>query len=48
MKKQIGVWIDEETKTRIEARLAYGDSMSEWVREAIEERLDQDTKKEAD
>jgi hypothetical protein len=39
-KKQIGVWVDEETKAQIEDRLGYGDSLSEWVREAIDDRLE--------
>jgi len=38
-KEYIGVRVDEETKDRIEEQLEYGDSLSGWVREAIDERL---------
>lgn len=37
---QIGVRIDEETRSVIEEELEYGDSLSEWVREAIELRIE--------
>lgn len=32
-------WIPTEWETRIEEELDYGDSISEWVREAIELKL---------
>lgn len=35
-KEMIGVRITEETKERIEDQLEYGDSVSGWVRDAIE------------
>lgn len=41
-KTQIGVWVDEGTKEEIESRLGYNDSLSEWVRVAIEERLERE------
>jgi Arc/MetJ-type ribon-helix-helix transcriptional regulator len=42
-KEMIGVRVTEETKGRIEEQLEYGDSMSEWVREAILLRLESKT-----
>lgn len=39
-KEMIGVRVTQETKERIEEQLEYGDSMSEWVREAILLRLE--------
>ncbi|WP_323192437.1 hypothetical protein [Halostella sp. PRR32] len=41
-KEYIGVRVDEEKKKRIEDQLEYGDSLSEWVREAIDQRLERD------
>jgi len=41
-KDLIGVRVDPETKDRIEAQLEYGDSLSGWVRQAIEERLERE------
>lgn len=38
-KDQIGVRVDPETKRLIESQLGYGDSISGWVRVAIEQRL---------
>ena len=37
--EQIAVRVDRETKAIIAEQLGYRDSMSEWVREAIEERI---------
>ena len=42
-RKDITVPMDEQLKNRVEARLAYGDSRSEWIREAIRQRLDKET-----
>jgi Arc/MetJ-type ribon-helix-helix transcriptional regulator len=41
-KEYIGVRVDKEKKERIESQLEYGDSLSEWVREAIDQRLERD------
>jgi len=32
--------LDEETVDEIESQLEYGDAKSEWIREAIRQRLD--------
>lgn len=37
---QIVVRVDAETKALIADQLEYGDSMSVWVREAIEQRIE--------
>lgn len=39
---QIGFRIDEETREIIEEELDYGDHISEWVRVAIEERIERE------
>ena len=41
-KDLIGVRVDPEIKQRIEDQLEYGDSISGWVRQAIEERLERE------
>ena len=40
--EQIAVRVDHETKEIIAKQLGYRDSMSEWVREAIEERIEKE------
>jgi len=42
-RKDITVPMDEQLKNRVEAQLVYGDSRSEWIREAIRQRLDKET-----
>jgi Arc/MetJ-type ribon-helix-helix transcriptional regulator len=41
--EQIGVKVEPEMKEAIEDQLEYGDTMSEWVREAIRQRLEQES-----
>lgn len=41
-KELIGVRVDPEVKERIEGQLEYGDSISGWVRTAIEQRLERE------
>ena len=48
MADRITISLSEDLVEEINGKLEYGDSRSEWVREAIEERLDHDAKKEAD
>ena len=48
MVDRVTISLSEDLVEEINGKLEYGDSRSEWVREAIEERLDQDMKKEAD
>ena len=38
-KRQESVWLEAETIATIEARLNYDDSKSEWIREAVRQRL---------
>lgn len=38
-KRQESVWLEAETVAAIETRLNYDDSKSEWIREAVRQRL---------
>jgi tetrahydromethanopterin S-methyltransferase subunit G len=42
-KIQESVWLEAETIAAIETRLEYADSKSEWVREAVRQRLARET-----
>jgi metal-responsive CopG/Arc/MetJ family transcriptional regulator len=48
MVDRVTISLSEALVEEINGKLEYGDNRSEGGREAIEERLDQDTKKEAD
>lgn len=37
----IGLRIDDDLLDRVDEQLDYGDSRSEWIREAIRQRLNQ-------
>ena len=39
---RISISIPEDLKDEIDDQLEYGDSRSEWIREAIEERLERE------
>jgi hypothetical protein len=40
--EDVVVYLDAETRAAIEAQLEYGDSMSGWIRDAVELRLDRE------
>jgi len=42
MSERVATNVTPETKERIEGQLDYGDHISEWLREAIEEKLERD------
>jgi metal-responsive CopG/Arc/MetJ family transcriptional regulator len=47
MKKTISVSVSEELVERVNDQLEYGDSRSEWVEEAIAEKLEREQHEDA-
>lgn len=41
--ERVDVYVPHRLRERIEDRLEYGDSLSEWMREAAKQRLEQST-----
>jgi len=48
MKKTISVSVSEELVEEVNELLDYGDSRSEWVEEAIAEKLERDRREDAE